>query len=192
MSVSVERFSPGNSPRDRVNYFCDLKVRRTNSCPEMKKASPNSTHSSDSPSKEVFEEKDEDGIEEFDAEKVSICNRDLSNGQCIRLISSLLQATFRNKLKRFGKKMTSGTQTEDVPSFPYEHLFLDVFPPLHPARTVDQSSPTESENSIDERCPSAYEKAHSPSKLLQRYIDAAVQCHNEKRDTVGKTPTLRK
>jgi hypothetical protein len=76
----------------------------------------------------------------------------------------------------------SATQTEEIQPFhfPYEHLFLDVFPPLLPNSPNDPVSPTESDNSIDERQTSVYEKMYAPSKLLRKYIDAAVHCHSEK------------
>lgn len=81
-------------------------------------------------------------------------------------------------------KVTIETQTEDLTSmeqFPYEHLFLDVFPPLHRSQPDEQASPTESVNSLEERSPaSVYEKATTPSKLLQKYIDAAAQCYDDK------------
>ncbi|XP_065217952.1 hamartin isoform X2 [Planococcus citri] len=168
-----ERFSPSNSPQDRVNYFKNSKVRRTNSCPEMKKDSPNSTTlSSDSP---VLEERDEN--EEFYDNKKYISTR-------------------RKSKKSTPTKVTVETQTEDLPSqpqYPYEHLFLDVFPPLHPPAD-GQSSPTASVNSLEERAPLAkvFEKVNTPSKLLQTYIDTAASCFDDRlaiRDT-SRPPSI--
>lgn len=42
-SIFLGNFSTGTSPQDIPGYFNDAKVRRTHSCPEIKKNSPNST-----------------------------------------------------------------------------------------------------------------------------------------------------
>lgn len=79
------------------------------------------------------------------------------------------------------EKICSSSQTEDIQPlhFPYEHLFLDVFPPLHPTCSADHISPTESENSFEEKS-TIYEKVCSPSKILQKFIEAAIRCHTDK------------
>lgn len=60
-------FSTGTSPQDIPNYINDATVRRTNSCPEMKKNSPGSTFATFTiipPNKQsVPEEKDEENYE---------------------------------------------------------------------------------------------------------------------------------
>lgn len=56
---------------------------------------------------------------------------------------------------------------------------MDVFPPLHPTCSDDHISPIESENSLEEKT-TIYEKMGSPSKILQKFIEAAIQCHTDK------------
>ncbi|KAL6956276.1 hamartin, partial [Sarracenia purpurea var. burkii] len=67
-------------------------------------------------------------------------------------------STRRKMKKPPTTKVTIETQTEDLTSmeqFPYEHLFLDVFPPLHRSQPDEQASPTESVNSLEERSPAS-------------------------------------
>ncbi|XP_022905445.1 hamartin [Onthophagus taurus] len=101
--------STGSSPGNAVSYP-NNQVRRTNSCPEMKK-SPVVPANKDNINKTLIET-DEDTNGDYQDGKPS-----LSNGLDVD----------NDKLKN---KVTSETQTESIWPMPYEHLFLSIFPTL--------------------------------------------------------------
>lgn len=68
---------------------------------------------------------------------------------------------------------------------------MDVFPPLHQNAAAAAAAGENATIMVEERKAgvaaatvspwSVYENAQSPSRILQSYVDAAVQCHNDRR-----------
>lgn len=153
----------------------------------MKKSSPNSIISFSHSDKLSLPEENEEDEDTDDTTARSFTENHVSKvvARFLDMANVTSSRVFLNRYLYGSQKIEticSATQTEEIQSFhfPYEYLFLDVFPPLHPTSAIDHVSPTESDNSLDERQPSVYEKMYAPSKLLQKYIDAAVYCHTEK------------
>ncbi|KAK7573363.1 hypothetical protein V9T40_010554 [Parthenolecanium corni] len=165
-------FSTGTSPQDIPGSFNDAKVRRTHSCPEIKKNSPSTIFASTSlnkPPRQPVPEENEDNDDTIVSSSEMETNGNDTSVNAVAVTETKYE------------KICSSSQTEDIQPlhFPYEHLFLDVFPPLHPTCSADHISPTESENSFEEKS-TIYEKVCSPSKILQKFIEAAIQCHTDK------------
>ena len=166
-------------------------MRRTNSCPEMKKSSPNSIVSFGHSDKLSLPEENEEDEDTDDTTARSFTENHASKvcPHCRKTLPIFLSHICSNvfvTMVSFSQKklelVCCGTQTEEVQSFhfPYEHLFLDVFPPLHPSSLKEHVTPNSSDNSIEERQSSVYEKMYAPSKLLQKFINAGVNCHTGK------------
>nr|ALE20552.1 TSC1 [Leptinotarsa decemlineata] len=145
--------STGSSPGNSISFPSSTTVRRAVSCPEMKKSPVNPTKDNISrPLDETDEENSEEKLE-GDFENVNGLN--------------LPEIRLRENLN------SCATQTENF--WPYEHLFLGVFPSLenNEIKSSSDSSPAPFTVSDDRILPS------SIYDILDRYVEMAVQCSDK-------------
>lgn len=150
--------STGSSPNEGSEFPVDAKVRRTNSCPEMKKTSSVSILSVERP----LEEKEEEEMSEHPT----------LNGHALEIqeISS--------------RKRTLSVSTQTDNPLPYEHLFLGVFPALdhYPQHSNFDDTQSISYHPDSNSSPLLFnhKSTHfSPYQAVDTYIDKVVYSHNE-------------
>ena len=179
-------FSTGSSPGEGSAFPLQVRVRRANSCPEMKKcpAFPGTEANID----KTLEEKEE--LEE--SETVLISDgaeseqvKTVVNGKTEDIVHSLQEADISSK--EIVLKQT-GTQTVDHWSpLPYEHLFLGAFPP------VEQQIHSQNGEVKPSPAPLCHHAEllprFSPYAMLDKYIEVIIQ-GNMKEDKDAKKSKL--
>uniref|UniRef100_A0A1B6CYZ0 Hamartin n=1 Tax=Clastoptera arizonana TaxID=38151 RepID=A0A1B6CYZ0_9HEMI len=150
--------SSGSSPSENSGFLVDTKVRRANSCPEIKKTLSSSTLVLDKP----LVEKEED-----DGEQPTI--NGLSGNTSL--------------LKKEKETISVHTQTEIM--LPYEHLFLGVFPALDQQNIISTNNSVENQvslqnNDVNSSSPLFLQKsiAYSPYQAIEAFINITIQSNN--------------
>ncbi|XP_063919767.1 hamartin isoform X2 [Zophobas morio] len=140
------------------------KVRRANSCPEMKKSPVSSVKDNVSRTSRTLDETDEESNVER-AESADRAESAMSNG-----VDAMSDASSQ-------KLASVETQTENFWPMPYEHLFLGIFPTLG---VEVKSSPGPGTSS------GSQERYSQPSinEVLDKYVETAIQ-DNDKDNIKG-------
>lgn len=167
-------FSTGSSPGEGSAFPHQVRVRRANSCPEMKKCPvlPGAEANIGKTLDEKEELEESDGIlitVGGDKQFHTVNGREEKNGQ---MSSESCEVT---PVKQMA---TASTQTVDHWSpLPYEHLFLGAFPP------VEQHNQNQNGEVKPSAAPSPAPLCHhaellprySPYAMLDKYIETVIQ-----------------
>ncbi|XP_069705374.1 hamartin isoform X2 [Periplaneta americana] len=175
-ATSLSGFSTGSSPGEGSAFPLQIRVRRANSCPEMKKGPV--LPGAEATIGKTLEEREE--LEDSDGVILTLGGDDESNA-IVNGKEEVDQeaAADASEMQVVMKQMTSAsTQTVDHWSpLPYEHLFLGAFP------SVDQHSHNQNGEVKLSSTPSPAPLCHhtelyprySPYVMLDKYIDTVIQ-----------------
>ncbi|KAJ9597282.1 hypothetical protein L9F63_011853, partial [Diploptera punctata] len=172
-------FSTGSSPGEGSAFPLQVRVRRANSCPEMKKcpALPGTEANID----KTLEEREE--LEELEI----VLKSDGAESELVKAVVNgkgedsehqVQESEVSTKEINLKQMVTSGTQTVDHWSpLPYEHLFLGAFPP------VEQQTHSQNGEVKPSPAPSPAPLCHhaellprySPYAMLDKYIETVIQ-----------------
>jgi hypothetical protein len=181
-------FSTGSSPGDGSAFPHQVRVRRANSCPEMKKGPV-------LPGTEANIGKTLDEKEELEESEGILIN--LGSEKQLYTVNGTEEVN--GKMSHESCRVTSekqmstiGTQTVDHWSpLPYEHLFLGAFPP------VEQHGQSQNGEVKPSAAPSPAPLCHhtelfprcSPYAMLDKYIETVIQGH-ARDDKDAKKPRI--
>ncbi|GLV45534.1 Tsc1 [Carabus blaptoides fortunei] len=157
--------SAGSSPGQNLAPAPNAKVRRANSCPEMKKNYSGSIHPHEHIGK-ALDESDELNMDALICTPAQESSKHMSNGVN----------------ERRPPQRSTSTQTLDLWPMPYEHLFLGIFPLLE-TNTEVKPSPSPSPAPF-----ALFDKSvrFSPYEMLDKYVEQASHGyeHDGKRSKV--------
>ncbi|KAK7868191.1 hypothetical protein R5R35_003057 [Gryllus longicercus] len=171
----VVGLSTGSSPGQGSNFPLQDKVRRANSCPEMKKGPG-------LPTAEVNISRPLDETEEFEESEGPSAH----NNQNFRIPNGKTDYA-RNCEETCRQLLSASTQTVDWVPLPYEHLFLSVFPPILQSCDMKSSSapsPAPMHHQTDPPLPRL-----SPYAMVDKYIETVVQGQEVKKPKYAGTET---
>jgi hypothetical protein len=174
-------FSTGSSPGEGSTFPLQVRVRRANSCPEMKKGPvlPGAEANIDKTLEEKEELEESDGIiiSVGDHEQLHAVNgRGKENGHICE------EPDLETSVKQTASASTQTVDNWNPP--PYEHLFEVAFP------LVEQY--TQSQNGEVKPSPAALSQhtdlfpRYSPYAMLDKYIETVIQGHAKKPKIQGK------
>ncbi|XP_066991586.2 hamartin isoform X2 [Anabrus simplex] len=169
--------STGSSPGEGSGFHFQERVRRANSCPEMKKGPGLPTL--DANIGRTLDESEE-LLEESEGGTQPLSTGVMINGQSSEGASSSENVT---ALKR-KRLISASTQTVDLVPLPYEHLFLSVFSPIE-SNGDAKSSITPSPAPIYHQ-PEPPLIKHTPYHMLDKYIESIVQGYSKEGREVKK------
>lgn len=182
-------FSTGSSPGEGSAFPLQLRVRRANSCPEMKKGPvlPTAEANIDKTLEENEELEESDGIVITiggNEQHYAVNGRDKENGHISDepdIVTSVKQMA------------SASTQTVDWNPLPYEHL-LEVAFPLVEQFTQNQNgevkpSPAPSPAPLPHQTESF--PRYSPYAMLDKYIETVIQGHAKKPKVQGLESELK-
>ncbi|XP_044732260.1 hamartin isoform X3 [Chrysoperla carnea] len=161
-------YSTGSSPNDRIHIHENIKVRRANSCPEMKKSF---TVLPSEPLSKVLNESDE--IESSNTILVSENNNKVSSLLSPPALNGNVQE--QQLAKQFN---TIGIQTIETWPQPYEYLFLDLFPSVETTNTEytqTSAGPSPAPSASHQQQQQNTVVRFSPYDMLDKYIETSKQ-----------------
>lgn len=161
-----------NETSSASSGLSSLKVRRANSCPEMKKIPCAPVKESNT---KPLDPTNEEGNEN---QPETILNGNLTTHANMSINLNVHMSVSAQKFNKFSTSVSAETQTENFWPMPYEHLFLGIFPSMETADVRPSPAPSPAPYNV------LQEKLNSASiyDTLDKYIDVAV--HSTEKETV--------